>query len=118
MQKLFLTFFGFGLLPKAPGTWGSIAGTVAAAAILWAFSPTTLFLASILLFLISISIIDRYEAQIGIHDSSHIVIDEVAGVWLAVAISGGTISQILLSFAFFRLLDIKKHPSSAAWIKM
>ncbi|EJP75130.1 MULTISPECIES: phosphatidylglycerophosphatase A family protein [Campylobacter] len=108
MQKLFLTFFGFGLLPKAPGTWGSIAGTVVAVAILWAFSPTTLFLASILLFLISISIIDRYEAQIGIHDSSHIVIDEVAGVWLAVAISGGTISQILLSFAFFRLLDIKK----------
>ena len=108
MQKLFLTFFGFGLLPKAPGTWGSIAGTVVAAAILWAFSPTTLFLASILLFLVSISIIDRYEAQIGIHDSSHIVIDEVAGVWLAVAISGGTISQILLSFAFFRLLDIKK----------
>ncbi|MBR8462651.1 phosphatidylglycerophosphatase A [Campylobacter sp. faydin G-24] len=108
MQKLFLTFFGIGLLPKAPGTWGSIAGAIVAYLVLLAFSNTTLFLASILLFLVSISIINEYEKSVGEHDSSHIVIDEVAGVWLAIAISGGTITQILLSFVFFRVLDITK----------
>ena len=105
MQKLFLTFFGAGLLPKAPGTWGSVAGAIVAWGILWAFSNTTLFLASILLFLASVSVIDSYEAKTGVHDHGSIVIDEVAGVWLAIAISGDSVAQILLSLAFFRILD-------------
>lgn len=108
MQRLFLTFFGFGLLPKAPGTWGSIAGAVVAYFVLYFLSSTTLFLASILLFLVSISVIDDFEKKINSHDESFIVIDEVAGVWLAIAISGTTISQLILSLVLFRVLDIKK----------
>ena len=108
MQKLCLTFFGFGLLPKAPGTWGSVAGAVAAYFVLYVFSATTLLLASILLFLVSISVIDDFEKKVNSHDESFIVIDEVAGVWLAIAISGATISQLVLSLVLFRVLDIKK----------
>ncbi|WP_459814527.1 phosphatidylglycerophosphatase A family protein [Campylobacter concisus] len=108
MQKLFLTFFGFGLLQKAPGTWGSIAGAVVAYFVLYFLSSTTLFLASILLFLVSISVIDDFEKKVNSHDESFIVIDEVAGVWLAIAISGATISQLILSLVLFRVLDIKK----------
>ena len=108
MQKLFLTFFGFGLLPNAPGTWGSIAGAVVAYFVLYFLSSTTLFLASILLFLVSISVIDDFEKKINSHDESFIVIDEVAGVWLAIAISGATISQLILSLVLFRVFDIKK----------
>ena len=108
MQKLFLTFFGFGLLPKAPGTWGSIAGPIVAYFVLYFLSSTTLFLASILLFLVSISVIDDFEKKVNSHDESFIVIDEVAGVWLAIAISGATISQLILSLVLFRVLDIKK----------
>ena len=108
MQKLFLAFFGFGLLPKAPGTWGSIAGAVVAYFVLYFLSSTTLFLASILLFLVSISVIDDFEKKVNSHDESFIVIDEVAGVWLAIAISGATISQLILSLVLFRVLDIKK----------
>lgn len=108
MQKLFLTFFGFGLLPKVPGTWGSVAGAVVAYFVLYFFSSTTLLLASILLFLVSISVIDDFEKKVNSHDESFIVIDEVAGVWLAIAISGATISQLVLSLVLFRVLDIKK----------
>lgn len=108
MQKLFLTFFYIGLLKPAPGTWGSIAGAIVAFAILHFLGGQTLFLASILLFLASINIINDYEKKIGIHDSSHIVIDEVAGVWLAISISGSTYVSIILSVVFFRLLDITK----------
>lgn len=108
LLKLFLTFFGTGLIPKAPGTFGSIAGAICALPILMFLSDTTLFLACILVFLIGISAINLYEEQTKTHDASHIVIDEVAGVWLAMSISGNTIIQAILSLLLFRVFDILK----------
>ena len=108
MQRLFLTFFGAGLSHKAPGTVGSIAGAVAAYGFLMFLPASTLFLVSICLFLYSITIIDDYEAKTGVHDHGSIVIDEVAGVWLAISISGATAVQFALSVLFFRAFDILK----------
>ncbi len=108
MRKLFLTFFYTGLLPKAPGTFGTLAGALAALPIIYYFPPTTLFLASLLLTLVAIKEIDKEEAQSGIHDCSEIVIDEVAGIWLALSISSGSLLQIILSIVFFRFFDIYK----------
>ena len=42
------------------------------------------------------------------HDHGSIVIDEVAGVWLAISISGATAMQFALSVLFFRAFDIIK----------
>ncbi len=108
MRKLFLTFFYTGLLPKAPGTYGTIAGAIVALPVLFYFPPTTLFLASILLTLIAINEINKEELKSGIHDSSEIVIDEVAGVWLALSMSGANWIQIILSIIYFRVFDIWK----------
>ncbi len=108
MRKLFLTFFYTGLLPKAPGTWGTIAGAIAALPILYYFPPTTLFLATVLLSLIAVNEINKEEAQSGLHDASEIVIDEVAGIWLALSMSGATWLQIVFSVLYFRLFDIWK----------
>ncbi len=108
MQKLFLTFFYMGLLRPAPGTWGSLGGAVTGYFIYHYVGDQTLFLASFALFLFSINIINDYERKIGAHDPSEIVIDEVAGVWLAISVSGGSLLATALSFAFFRLLDITK----------
>ncbi len=108
MRKLFLTFFYTGLLPKAPGTYGTVAGAVAALPILWYFQPTTLFLATILLTLVAVNEINKEEARSGIHDAGEIVIDEVAGIWLALSMSGATWWQILFSVLYFRLFDIWK----------
>ncbi|MGG7048864.1 MULTISPECIES: phosphatidylglycerophosphatase A family protein [unclassified Campylobacter] len=108
MQKLFLTFFGAGLSPKAPGTVGSVTAAIVGYFILKFFSATTLFLATILISLIAISVINAYEKQSGEHDNGWIVIDEVAGVWLAFVISGATEIQMLLSLVFFRVFDILK----------
>lgn len=69
---------------------------------------STLLLLTILLTFIAIQEIDKEEKESGIHDASSIVIDEVAGIWLAFTISSGTWIQILLSIAFFRLFDIWK----------
>jgi phosphatidylglycerophosphatase A len=103
-----LTFFYTGLFPYAPGTVGSIAGAIVGYVILLYFPVSTLTLLSILITLIAIKEIDKYEQSSGIHDPKEIVIDEVVGIWLAFALSGTTIFQMVLSFLFFRLYDIWK----------
>jgi phosphatidylglycerophosphatase A len=108
MRKIFLTFFYTGLLPKAPGTWGTIAGALIALVILHFLTPETLILGAILLTIIAVKEIDKQEKETGIHDASEIVIDEVAGVWVALAMSGATVSQIIFSVLYFRLFDIWK----------
>ena len=108
MQKLFLTFFYAGLSPKAPGTVGSIVAALVAYVILIFVPASTLCLASLCLFLFSIKIIDDFEAKTGLHDDKSIVIDEVAGVWLALSLSSSTWFSFLLSVIFFRIFDIFK----------
>jgi len=107
-EKLFLAGLGSGLLPKAPGTWGSLVGLGLGSAILLYLPISTLFLLTILVTIVGVRNIDLYEARTGIHDDKRIVIDEIAGIWLALCFSGGAPAAALLSFAFFRLYDIWK----------
>ncbi len=72
------------------------------------FSANTLFLAAVLIGLIAIAQIDKEEEESKIHDSSYIVIDELVGMWLAMAISGLSLAGVILSFIFFRIYDITK----------
>ncbi len=72
------------------------------------FSANTLFLAAVLIGLIAIAQIDKEEEESKIHDSSYIVIDELVGMWLAMAISGLSLAGVILSFIFFRFYDITK----------
>lgn len=72
------------------------------------FSANTLFLGAIFVGLIAITQIDKEEEETNIHDSSHIVIDELVGMWLAMAISGLSLAGVILSFIFFRIYDITK----------
>ncbi len=72
------------------------------------FSANTLFLATVLIGLIAIAQIDKEEEESKIHDNSYIVIDELVGMWLAMAISGLSLAGVILSFIFFRIYDITK----------
>lgn len=108
MIRLFITFFYVGLIPFAPGTFGSIVGAVVAYFVLVFFSSTTLFLATILITLLGVSAINSYEKATNSHDHKSIVIDEVAGVWLSIVLSGATLTQMALSLVFFRIFDILK----------
>ncbi|KAA6227247.1 MULTISPECIES: phosphatidylglycerophosphatase A [unclassified Campylobacter] len=111
MQRLFLTFFYSGAINFAPGTFGTIVALIPAFFILKYLGIQTLFLLSILIFVVSIKIIDDYEKKTKKHDDKHIVIDEVAGVFLACSIAASTSNSILnfiLAFVFFRLFDITK----------
>ncbi|MDP3588567.1 MAG: phosphatidylglycerophosphatase A [Sulfuricurvum sp.] len=122
LNWLFLTLFKSGHAPKAPGTVGTLVSLPFGVAILMFFGSQTLFMISVLITLIAIKGIDKYEATSHEHDDSRIVIDELVGMWIALAIapgiaftmndltlwSNGITIQIILSFIFFRIYDIKK----------
>ena len=122
LNWLFLTLFKSGHAPKAPGTVGTLVSLPFGIAILMFFGSQTLFMLSVLITLIAIKAIDKHEASCETHDDSRIVIDELVGMWIALAIAPGIIFgmgdlgnmsngiaiQIVLSFIFFRIYDIKK----------
>jgi len=125
IQKLFLTFFGAGLSPKAPGTVGSLVSLPVGMAIIYYLGVETLFMFTLAITVIGIFEVNKYEQATGIHDHQQIVIDEAAGMWLSLMIAYSTatamnypyadILALAFSFAAFRLFDIWK-PSTIGWI--
>ncbi|UOR71308.1 phosphatidylglycerophosphatase A family protein [Helicobacter pylori] len=107
LRACFLTLFFSGYSKKAPGTIGSLVALLLGLPVL-IFSANILFLAAIFIGLIAIAQIDKEEEESKIHDSSYIVIDELVGMWLAMAISGLSLVGVVLSFIFFRIYDITK----------
>ncbi|MCQ2791482.1 phosphatidylglycerophosphatase A [Helicobacter pylori] len=107
LRMCFLTLFFSGYSKKAPGTIGSLVALLLGLPIL-IFSANTLFLGAIFVGLIAIAQIDKEEEETKRHDSSYIVIDELVGMWLAMAISGLSLVGVILSFIFFRIYDITK----------
>ncbi|EMH08640.1 phosphatidylglycerophosphatase A [Helicobacter pylori] len=107
LRACFLTLFFSGYSKKAPGTIGSLVALLLGLPVL-AFSANTLFLGAIFVGLIAITQIDKEEEESKRHDSSYIVIDELVGMWLAMAISGLSLAGVVLSFIFFRIYDITK----------
>lgn len=122
LNWFFLTVGYSGLSPKAPGTAGTLVSLPLGMAVLLFLGPQTLFLATLLISLIAIKVIDRHEQEGHPHDDSRIVIDELAGMWLALSIApgimiapealiewqNGFIIQSIIGFGFFRLYDIRK----------
>ncbi|MEJ6398229.1 phosphatidylglycerophosphatase A family protein [Yoonia sp. 208BN28-4] len=125
MSHLIATFFYVGHLRPAPGTWGSLAALPAA----WLIATLTgfagLLLATILVFAIGYWATKTETHGKANHDPSEIVIDEVAGQWVALlpVVYGAAMMQADLlalypgwigAFALFRLFDITK-PSLVGW---
>ena len=111
-RKAFLTVGFSGLSPKAPGTVGSFVSLILGLLLLQIIADSTLFLLAILITVIAVKEINKYEEQVGEHDSKEIVVDELAGMWIALAICGLNDSNIYymapLAFIYFRIFDIWK----------
>lgn len=122
MNWFFLTLGYSGLAPKAPGTVGTLVSLPLGMLILIYFDANTLFLATALITLIAIKSINTYEEKSKTHDSQNIVIDELAGMWLALSIApaisisinevmnleNGFLIQSFVAFVLFRYFDITK----------
>lgn len=107
IKDWFLSLCYSGYAKKAPGTFGSALAALLGAPIVY-FSAQTLFLLAILIALIAIKHIDLYEARTHTHDDKSIVIDELVGMWIAMALVGFGFIHIFLAFLWFRIFDISK----------
>ena len=105
---LLATWFGSGLLRKAPGTFGSLAALPFAAAILWAGGSLALLIAAAAVFGLGLAVSGRYARAGGDPDPGAVVIDEVAGQWLTLVPLCLTLESFALGFLLFRFFDIAK----------
>jgi len=108
LNYLIATFFYSGYFPKAPGTFGSFV------ALLFLFIINYFFgFMGVLIFFLFTTISGFFTAgkvadAEKIEDPGFIVIDEAAGLSLAVLISYGKPYFLILSFVLFRFFDILK----------
>ena len=108
------TFFGAGFGRPGPGTWGSVAAVLLWAGYTWAFRPAPRALLAALLIGIALTLILGVPAatiaarESGRHDPGFVVIDEVAGQWIALLFSPVDWRHALIALVLFRLFDITK----------
>ena len=107
-------WFGVGLLPRAPGTWGSLAALPFAWAIAYFVAPVAVFAAAAALFFLGWWAAERMAAASGIADDRTIVVDEVVGQWLALSAAPLNPAAYVLGFTLFRVFDIWK-PWPVSW---
>lgn len=113
MSRLVASFGGVGFCPVAPGTAGSAVAVLVGAGLMqggpWAL-PLGAVLATTLGFLaIPRAVTDRDA------DPGWVVIDEVAGQWVAMlGLGGASPIDLLAAFVGFRILDIWK-PGPVGW---
>ncbi|NTU67561.1 MAG: phosphatidylglycerophosphatase A [Chlorobiaceae bacterium] len=111
MRRLFAnaagSVLGIGFIPFAPGTFGSLA-----AALVYLLIPAVSPLLWFLPLIVATSALGVWaggvmEEEYG-QDPSSVVIDELAGQWVALAALPASPAVVLLSFFLFRLYDIAK----------
>jgi phosphatidylglycerophosphatase A len=126
MGKFWLSVFGAGYSPVAPGTCGSaVIAAVFAGLALAGLSPRGLVVAMLLVALhgavVTIAYGDQAIAELGDKDPKMIVSDEQCGqaltfvclLWLAGVLSGGRKELLIFAlagFLLFRLFDVTKPP--------
>ncbi len=101
--------FGLGRLPFAPGTFGTLPGLLLAWC-LWQGGESFYLVATALVLVLSIWIAKRSAQMLGVADDPRIVIDEIAGVLVALALVPPSALALVVGFCVFRLLDIAKPP--------
>lgn len=109
------TWFGAGLLPKAPGTWGSLAALPFAWIVHAELGQGWLAGAAVLLFAVGTWAAERYRRHAEAEDPQAVVVDEVVGQWLVLAaLPGPELLSYAIGFALFRLFDVWK-PWPVSW---
>jgi phosphatidylglycerophosphatase A len=112
----FITFlatgFYLGKSPKAPGTFGTLGGIP----IWFAFSalgPLGYIIMTLATIVVAIVVSDLYGKNFVEHDRQEIVIDEIAGYLVTMALLPLTLKWMILGFILFRIFDIwKPYPIS------
>jgi phosphatidylglycerophosphatase A len=105
--KTLATGFGLGLMPVAPGTFGTLLG-IPFAYFLHFKGPMAYMLATFIFSLFAIVISEMAGPLFGESDSPKIVIDEVAGFLVTMTWIPVTWQGLLAGFILFRFFDALK----------
>jgi phosphatidylglycerophosphatase A len=111
---VFIASFGYvGFFPIAPGTAGSLAALALFAFIKWVGLPAIELSAIVVVFAIGIWAAHGTEAALGRKDPGVVVIDEVLGMLITLALLPLSLLGIALGFLLFRVLDVfKPYPAA------
>ncbi len=104
--KLISTFFYSGFVPRMPGTAGSAAGLLFA--FLASYDPRVYLLSLVMLLAAVMMVVKPAEILFGKRDSGKIVIDEAAGMMIALLFLPMEPAYMAAAFISFRLFDIFK----------
>jgi phosphatidylglycerophosphatase A len=102
------SWFGSGFISPAPGTWGSLAAIPFGVLIFAIGGAASLACAALVVSVIGLWAAYRFDKDMDGHDSKMIVIDEVAGQWIALIPAALNPFLILFAFLMFRFFDILK----------
>ncbi len=108
------TWFGAGLIPFASGTWGSLAALPFAWVAVTVGGWPLLFAATIGVVLVGLWASGAIVTQGETRDPGLIVVDEVAGQFLALLLAPFSLAGWIAAFLLFRATDILK-PFPAGW---
>jgi phosphatidylglycerophosphatase A len=111
---LLATWFGAGLLPWAPGTWGSLAALPLAWALGLLGGAWALVAGAAAIALVGWWACEVYLKRSEVDDPGEIVVDEVAAQLLTLAPTAGEPGLLLLGFVVFRIFDVAK-PWPVSW---
>lgn len=104
----FIAFgFGSGTVPYAPGTVGTLVA-IPIYLLLAPLSVMTYALVTVVMFVIGVWICDRTSKDIGVHDHSGIVWDEIVGYLVTMFMAPPGWLWWLAGFVLFRFFDILK----------
>lgn len=112
--RIAATFFWVGHAPVAPGTWGSLAAVPCAWAMLALGGWKLLAVGALIATLIGFWSSGHYSRALGWKDPGEVVIDEVAGQWIALLPAALHPVSFAIGFVAFRIFDITK-PFPAGW---
>ncbi len=96
---------GVGLLPKAPGTWGSLVGVILA--VTFQPSPYGYAFAFFVIICLGYFFYERSKNEFD-KDPSFFVLDEICGIFITFAMVGVNWKSFFPGFLLFRLFDIWK----------
>ena len=112
---LIATCGGVGRLPVAPGTWGSAAALPIGWGVASWLGPIWLLGAAAMVFAVGWWAAEIYSRMTGAEDPGEVVIDEVAGQLVALAVVPVDLVYYAAAFVLFRIADIwKPWPVSLA----
>lgn len=100
--------FGSGLAAKMPGTFGTLAALPLVVLLSYYTGFSVYLIVTILVCVAGIWICGKTAEDMGVHDDSSIVWDEVAGMLIAMLAVPLSWQTVLVGFVLFRFFDILK----------